>query len=96
MSGDPCAALFGAMKNACENTVKGITGSGSAGGTGSVLGGLLGFNKSFDFRHFMIRVAEFGIGALLVIVAADALIKQEVMPNPVVRSGKRLGKKVLK
>lgn len=94
MAGDPCAALFGSMKQACENLGKTV--NGGSGSTGSALGGLLGYNSGFDFRHFMIRVAEFGIGAVLVIVAVDALVKAEVMPSPVVQSGKRLGKKAFK
>jgi hypothetical protein len=94
MAGDPCAALFGSMKQACEATGKAVNGSG--GGSTSILNGLLGYNSGFDFRHFMIRVAEFGIGAMLVIIAADALIKAEVMPNPIVQSTKRLGKKAFK
>lgn len=97
---DPCAALFGSMKTACENMGKTLSGGGSSGGSSGLLGGLLGnalgVNSGFDYRHFMVRVAEFGIGAVLVIVAIDALVKSEVMPSPVVQSGKRLGKKALK
>lgn len=95
MAADPCAALFGSMKTACENTGKALSGSGgSSGGTLGTLSGFLGLNGAFDWRHFMIRVAEFGIGIVLVIVAANAGLKQAVLGNPVVKSGKQIAKKV--
>lgn len=90
---DPCSLLFGSMKTACENMGKTLNGGSSGGG---VVGNLLGVNTTFDYRHFMVRVAEFGIGAVLVIIALDALVKSEVLPNPVVRSTKSLGKKAFK
>jgi len=96
MAADPCAALFGAVKTACENMGKTLNGDSSGGSGGGLLGSLVGVNPSFDWRHFMVRVAEFGIGAVLVVVALDALVRQEVLPNPVVKSSKRIGKKVLK
>lgn len=93
MAADPCAALFGSMKTACENAGKALSGTGD-GSTASTLGSFLGLNGAFDWRHFMIRVAEFGIGIVLVIVAANAGLKQAVLGNPVVKSGKQIAKKV--
>jgi hypothetical protein len=92
MAADPCAALFGSVKQACENA-KGILGGGS-GSSGGVLGSMLGLNGAFDWRHFMVRVAEFGVGVLLVVVAANAGLRQSVMGSPVVKSAKQVGKKV--
>lgn len=55
----------------------------------------LGFNGSFDWREFMIRTSEVIVGILLTVVAVNAGLKQSVMGNPVVKSAKRTGKKVL-
>lgn len=96
MAADPCAALFGSMKTACENTGKALSGGSGSGGTLGTLGSFLGLNGSFDWRHFMIRVAEFGVGITLVVVAANAGLRQSVMGNPVVKSGKQIAKKVAK
>lgn len=93
MAADPCAALFGSVKTACENA-KNLVGGSSGSSGGGVLGGLLGLNGAFDWRHFMMRVAEFGIGIVLVVVAANAGLKQTVMGNPVVKSAKQVAKKV--
>jgi hypothetical protein len=83
------------MKTACENTGKALSGGSGSGSLGT-LGSFLGLNGSFDWRHFMIRVAEFGIGITLVVVAANAGLKQSVMGSPVVKSGKQIAKKVAK
>ena len=90
---DPCAALFGSVKTDCENAKKSLGGTGSSGG--GIIGNILGinYNGAFDWRHFMIRTAEFGIGIVLVVVAANAGLKDSVMGNPVVKSGKKLAKK---
>lgn len=90
---DPCAALFGQPKIDCENFGKTLNGTSGSGG-GGLLGSLIGTNPSFDWRHFMVRVAEFGVGLLLIVVAANAGLKQAVMGNPVVKSAKQVGKKV--
>jgi hypothetical protein len=93
MAADPCAALFGQLKTDCENA-KNLVGGGSGSSGGGLLGSLIGINGSFDWRHFMIRVAEFGVGLLMIVVAANAGLKQSVMGNPVVKSGKQIAKKV--
>jgi hypothetical protein len=80
------------MKTECEALGKS---TGSAGSGGGALQDLLGLNGSFDWRHFMIRAAEFMVGVFMVIVAINAGLKQEVMGNPVVKSSKKIGKKVL-
>jgi hypothetical protein len=93
---DPCSALFGSLKTSCENAFKSLQpgASGSSGSGGGLLSSLIGLNGAFDWRHFMIRVAEFGIGIVLVLVAANAGLKQAVLGNPVVKSAKQVGKKV--
>jgi hypothetical protein len=88
---DPCSLLIGTMKEECE-----ALGKSTGGSTGGALQDFLGLNGSFDWRHFMIRAAEFGVGVLLIVVAVNAGLKQSVMANPVVKSGKQIGKKVLK
>lgn len=94
MAADPCAALFGQLKQDCENARNNTSGSGG-GVAGTALSALgVNLNGAFDWRHFMIRVAEFGIGIVLVIVAANAGLKQAVLGNPVVKSAKQVGKKV--
>lgn len=55
----------------------------------------LGFNGSFDWRQFMIRTSEVIVGILLTVIAVNAGLKQSVAGNPVVKSAKRTGKKVL-
>jgi hypothetical protein len=90
---DPCAALFGSVKQACENMGKTLNGgSGSGGVVGNLLG--LNYNGAFDWRHFVVRIAEFGIGITLVMIAANAGLKPAVMANPVVKSTKQIVKKV--
>ena len=50
MAADPCAALFGSMKTACENTGKALSGTGD-GSTASTLGSFLGLNGAFGDAH---------------------------------------------
>jgi hypothetical protein len=44
----------------------------------------------------MVRVAEFGVGLALVVIAINAGLKQAVTGSPVVKSAKGIAKKVSK
>jgi hypothetical protein len=90
-AGDPCSLLVGSAKTECEAIRDGTPNSG-----GGTLESLLGINGSFDWRHFMIRASEFIVGVVLVIVAVNAGLKQEIMGNPVVKSAKQVARKVSK
>jgi hypothetical protein len=83
------------MKTDCENSKSGVLGK-VASGTGGELQSLLGLNGSFDWRHFMVRAAEFGVGLLLIVVAANATLKSSVMGSPAVKSSMQLGTPVVK
>jgi hypothetical protein len=91
VSADPCSLLVGSAKTECEAIRNGTPNSG-----GGTLQSLFGINGAFDWRHFMIRAAEFLVGGLLIVVAINAGLRQSVMANPVVKSAKQIGKKVSK
>jgi hypothetical protein len=83
-----------AQLNPVASTVPVEDASASSFLTGT-LKDFLGFNGSFDWREFMIRTSEVIVGILLTVVAVNAGLKQSVQGNPVVKSAKRVGKKVL-
>jgi len=68
---DPCSLLIiPSMKKACEDAA-----GNPAGGVVSALTGGGNVGISGDFRKLMLRTAEVGVGLLLIVVAANALLK---------------------
>jgi hypothetical protein len=85
---DPCALLpIQSMRDAC---IRASTG-GVAGAVGGVLGSGTGITG--DIRKLMMRVGEVGVGLLLVVIAANALLKQSGTAKVIIQGSKKVAGK---
>lgn len=83
---DPCSLLIiPSMKKACQDAA-----GNPAGGVVSALTGGGNIGISGDFRKLMLRTAEVGIGLILIVVAASALMKGSSTVNIVTKGVKKV------
>lgn len=90
-SGDPCAALFGSLKQDCENARNGANSAvnGATGAAGSIWDFLTQKQTlQGGVRHVFVRVAEVIIGGVLIIVGINTLIKAQTGTDVVGKVGK--------
>lgn len=90
---DPCAALFGSLKDECEK----LRGSAGATQQGSVsLWDLLTNPVKFvgGIRHVFLRIAEVMVGGLLVVIGLNALVKAQTNVN-VIGTAKKTVRKIV-
>jgi hypothetical protein len=96
MPGAPeCSLLIGPLKTACENTHKIVSPDGkSSSGLPNILNPSdwsVGFGG--DLAHFAMRIAEFGIGIGLILIALNALVKGSAVTIPsTVKLARKVGK----
>lgn len=79
---DPCAALFGTLKDDCEK-LRNSSGSSQQGSVS--LWSLITNPVQFvgGIRHVFLRIAEVMVGGLLVVIGLNALVKAQTNVNVV-------------